>query len=85
MKHKKKRMIELQLLLLQQVQHSLILWPVFDAQRKWGNSDTRSKKVDLAIVEMIATDNHPFTVVSGVDIKRLVALLEPRYSQTVVW
>lgn len=53
---------------------------MFDAQRKWGNSDTRSKKVDLAIVEMIATDNHPFTVVSGVGFKRLVALLEPRYS-----
>ncbi|XP_049447489.1 zinc finger BED domain-containing protein 4-like [Epinephelus fuscoguttatus] len=41
---------------------------------------TRSKKVDLAIVEMIATDNQPFTVVSGVGFKRLVALLEPRYS-----
>lgn len=53
---------------------------MFDAQRKWGNSDTRSKNVDLAIVEMIATDNHPFTVVSGVGFKRLVALLEPRYS-----
>ncbi|XP_073726190.1 zinc finger BED domain-containing protein 4-like [Misgurnus anguillicaudatus] len=53
---------------------------MFDAQRKWGTSDTRSKKVDLAIVEMIATDNHPFTVVSGVGFKRLVALLEPRYS-----
>ncbi len=53
---------------------------MFDAQRKWPNSDTRSKKVDLAIVEMIATDNKPFTVVSGVGFKRLVALLEPRYS-----
>ncbi|XP_078112300.1 zinc finger BED domain-containing protein 4-like [Sander vitreus] len=53
---------------------------MFDAQRKWGNSDNRSKKVDLAIVEMIATDNDPFTVVSGVGFKRLVALLEPRYS-----
>lgn len=37
---------------------------MFDAQRKWGNSDTRSKKADLAIVEMIATDNHPFTIYS---------------------
>lgn len=29
---------------------------------------------------MIATDNQPFTVVSGVGFKRLVTLLEPRYS-----
>lgn len=71
-------MIEQQLLLLQQVQHSLILCRC--SIRKWGNSDARSKKVDCAIVEMIATDNHPFTVVSGVGFKRLVALLGPRYS-----
>jgi hypothetical protein len=53
---------------------------MFDAQKKWGNSDTRSKQADLAIVQMIATDNQPFTVVSGVGFKRLVTLLEPRYS-----
>jgi len=33
-----------------------------------GNSDTRSKKVDLAIVEIIATDIYPFTVVSAIGI-----------------
>lgn len=27
---------------------------MFDAQRKLSNSDTRSKKADLAIIEMIA-------------------------------
>lgn len=53
---------------------------MFDAQRKWSTSDTRSKKADLAIIEMIATDNQSFTAVSGVGFKRLVALLEPRYS-----
>jgi len=45
-----------------------------------GNSDTRSKKVDLAIFEIIATDIHPFTVVSAIGFKRLMALLESRYS-----
>ena len=53
---------------------------MFDAQRKWSNSDTRSKQADLAIVQMIATDNQPFSVVSDVGFKRLVTLLEPRYS-----
>ncbi|XP_060796685.1 zinc finger BED domain-containing protein 4-like [Neoarius graeffei] len=57
-----------------------IVAQLFDAQRKWPNSDNRSKKIDVAIMEMIATDNQPFTVVADVGFKRLVAMLEPRYS-----
>lgn len=52
---------------------------IFNAQRKLGNSDNSSKKVALVIVQMIATDNLPFTVVSGVGYKRVVTLLKPRY------
>lgn len=53
---------------------------MFDALRKWPNSDNRSKKIDVAIMEMIATDNQPFTVAADVGFKRLMAMLEPRYS-----
>ncbi|XP_045905159.1 zinc finger BED domain-containing protein 4-like [Micropterus dolomieu] len=53
---------------------------MFDSQRKWQNSDQRSKKIDTQILEMIATDNQPFTVVSDVGFRRLIATLEPRYS-----
>lgn len=53
---------------------------MFDAQWKWPNSDNRSKKIDVAIMEMIATDNQPFTVAADVGFKRLMAMLEPRYS-----
>ncbi|XP_041946911.1 LOW QUALITY PROTEIN: zinc finger BED domain-containing protein 4-like [Alosa sapidissima] len=52
---------------------------MFAAHRKWQNSDTRSKKRETLITEMIATDNLPFAFVSGVGFQRLVAALEPRY------
>ena len=35
--------------------------------------------MDEAIIEMIATDNQPFTVVSGVGFQRLISLAEPLY------
>lgn len=53
---------------------------IFDTQRKWPNSDPRSKAMDTLIAEMIATDNQPFTVVSDVGFKRLLAVAEPRYN-----
>ena len=52
---------------------------MFDAQRKWQNSDPRSKKLDTLVTEMIATDNQPFSFVSGIGFQRLVAAMEPRY------
>lgn len=52
---------------------------MFDGQRKWQNSDPRSKKLDTLVTEMIATDNLPFTCVSGIGFQRLVAAMEPRY------
>lgn len=56
------------------------LTEMFDAQRKWQNSDLRSKKLDTLILEMIATDNQPFTFVSGIGFRRLVAAMESRYN-----
>lgn len=35
--------------------------------------------MDEAIIEMIATDNQPFTVVSDVGFQRLITLAETRY------
>lgn len=53
---------------------------MFDAHRKWQNSDPRSKKIDTILREMIATDNLPFMFVSGVGFQRLVSAMEPRYN-----
>uniref|UniRef100_A0A3Q1EVB9 HAT C-terminal dimerisation domain-containing protein n=1 Tax=Acanthochromis polyacanthus TaxID=80966 RepID=A0A3Q1EVB9_9TELE len=53
---------------------------LFDAKRKWGNNDPRSKKFDKMIVEMIATDNQPFTVVDDIGFRRVLQHAEPRYN-----
>uniref|UniRef100_A0A3P8RUH3 BED-type domain-containing protein n=1 Tax=Amphiprion percula TaxID=161767 RepID=A0A3P8RUH3_AMPPE len=53
---------------------------MFDKQRKWTNSENRSRLMDKLILEMIATDNQPFSMVSDVGFKRLMAAAEPRYS-----
>jgi len=37
------------------------LTQILDMQRKWQNSDPRSKAIDALITEMIATDDQPFT------------------------
>ncbi|XP_071032078.1 uncharacterized protein [Oncorhynchus clarkii lewisi] len=50
-----------------------------DKDPKWQDKDPRAKKMDEAIIEMIATDNQPFTVVSGVGFQRLISLAEPLY------
>ena len=51
---------------------------MFDAQWKWQDSDPRSKQMDTLVIEMIATDNQPYTVVSDVGFRRLLAAAEPR-------
>ncbi|XP_056144388.1 zinc finger BED domain-containing protein 4-like [Lampris incognitus] len=53
---------------------------MFQKQRKWTNSDDRSKLMDKLVLEMIVTDNQPFSVVSDVGFKRLMAAAEPRYA-----
>ncbi|XP_031673379.1 uncharacterized protein LOC116364351 isoform X2 [Oncorhynchus kisutch] len=50
-----------------------------DKDPKWQDKDPRAKKMDEAIIEMIATDNQPFTVVSDVGFQRLITLAEPLY------
>lgn len=35
---------------------------------------------NILVTEMIATDNQPFTFVSGIGFRRLVAAMEPRYN-----
>ncbi len=50
------------------------LTEMFDAQRKW------QMKLDTLVTEMIAIDNQPFTFVSGIGFRRLVAAMEPRYN-----
>lgn len=52
---------------------------LFNKQAKWQDKDPRAKKMDEAIIEMIATDNQPFTVVSDVGFQQLITLAEPRY------
>lgn len=39
----------------------------------------RPKKMDKAIIKMIAPDKQPFTVVSNVGFQQLITLAEPRY------
>ena len=53
---------------------------LFQRQRKWPNSDQRSKLIDKLITEMIITDNQPFTVVSDIGFKRLMGAAAPQYS-----
>ncbi|XP_055082260.1 zinc finger BED domain-containing protein 4-like [Periophthalmus magnuspinnatus] len=47
---------------------------------KWKDTELKSKKIDKLIAEMCATDEQPFTVVSGRGFKRLIAALEPKYT-----
>ena len=52
---------------------------LFEKVNRWKSDDVRSKNIDKLIVEMIATDNLPFTVVQNVGFQRLISKLEPRY------
>lgn len=51
-----------------------------EQHRKWANEDARSKKLDELIMEMIAADDQPFSIVEDVGFKRLIQHLEPRYN-----
>lgn len=51
----------------------------FGKSTKWASNDQRSKDMDKLIMEMIATDILPYSVVEGVGFKRLMANAEKRY------
>ncbi|XP_060786487.1 zinc finger BED domain-containing protein 4-like [Neoarius graeffei] len=67
-----------------QLESSTLVQPtvvnMFQIQRKWANSDDKSKQIDKLITEMIITDNQPFTVVSDVGFQHVVPGLNPRYA-----
>ena len=43
------------------------------------SADPRAKNIDKLILEMITTDNLPFSVVQNIGFQRLISKLEPRY------
>ena len=51
---------------------------LFDKMKVWKSADPKSKDIDKLILEMIATDNLPFSVVQNIGFKRLISKLEPR-------
>ncbi|XP_040264744.1 LOW QUALITY PROTEIN: zinc finger BED domain-containing protein 4-like [Bufo bufo] len=53
---------------------------LFQKHTKWQNSNERSQLLDRAITEMMVTDNQPFTMVSDSGFKRLMSIVEPRYT-----
>ncbi|KAM8934218.1 zinc finger BED domain-containing protein 4-like [Pelodytes ibericus] len=53
---------------------------LFQRHTKWQKSDERSQLLDRAITEMMVTDNQPFTMVSDSGFKRLMSIVEPRYT-----
>ena len=48
--------------------------------KKWGINSPCAQKMTRKIGEMIALDNHPFSVVEDIGFLRLMQQLEPRYS-----
>ncbi|CAH1989887.1 unnamed protein product [Acanthoscelides obtectus] len=45
----------------------------------YNDQSSQKKKLDLAVVDMIALDLQPFTIVTDEGFKKLVSLLDPRY------
>ena len=52
---------------------------LFDKIKVWKSAEPRSKNIDKLILEMIATDNLPFSVVQNIGFQRLISKLEPRF------
>jgi len=40
---------------------------MFDLIKKWNANNPKSKELDRLVMEMIATDNHPFHIVSDAE------------------
>ena len=57
----------------------LSLEEVQEKVRIWDINDARAQRVHRLVIEMIALDNQPFSVVEDPGFIRLVSVLEPRY------
>ncbi|CAH2016396.1 unnamed protein product, partial [Acanthoscelides obtectus] len=53
--------------------------PFFKQTMLYNDQSSQKKKLDLAVVDMIALDLQPFTIVTDEGFKKLVSLLDPRY------
>ena len=62
----------------------LSLMEVQDRSRKWDISDARAQRVHKFVMEMIALDNQPFSLVEDKGFVRLLQVLEPRYRKYFV-
>ena len=58
----------------------LSVMEVQDRSRKWDISDIRVQRVHKFIMEIIALDNQPFSLVEDIGFVRLLQVLEPRYT-----
>ena len=45
----------------------------------WGPNDPRAKAVNRKVIQMIVTDNQPFTIVEDTGFVNLIAHLQPKY------
>ena len=57
----------------------LSLFDVQDKARAWDTNDSRAQRVHGFVMEMIAMDNQPFSVVEDFGFVRLLHVLEPTY------
>ena len=57
----------------------LSLEEVQEKVRIWDINDARAQRVHRLVIEMIALDNQPFSVIEDPGFIRLVSVLEPRY------
>lgn len=53
---------------------------LLEKTRKWDNDDAKSKQIDKMIMEMIAVDDQPFSIVQHLGFQRLINQIEPRYT-----
>ena len=58
----------------------MLLQGTSQANKQWGNNDSRAIAVHKRLGEMIALDFKPISIVEDVGFKRLVNILEPRYN-----
>ena len=58
----------------------LSLMEVQDRGRKWDINDVIVQRVHKFVMEMIALDNQPFSLVEDIGFVRLLQVLKPRYT-----
>lgn len=52
----------------------------FEKTKKWNKNDPRAQAISNLIMEMMALDNQPFSIVKDVGFVRVINHLEPRYT-----